>query len=58
MERADKKKRLQAAQAKLDNPSFVSRAAPEVVQQQRDLAADLRAQIDAVEANLAGLRQA
>jgi valyl-tRNA synthetase len=56
-ELAEKKKHLQGVQAKLDNPSFVSRAAPEVVQQQRDLAADLRAQIAAIEANLAELRQ-
>jgi valyl-tRNA synthetase len=54
---ADKKKFLQGAQAKLNNPGFVSKAKPEAVQQQRDLVADLQAQIEALEANLADLRR-
>jgi valyl-tRNA synthetase len=54
---ADKTRHLQTVQAKLNNPAFVSRAAPEVVQQQRDLAADLTTQIASLEQHLAQLRQ-
>jgi valyl-tRNA synthetase len=53
---ADKKKYLQATQAKLANPAFVSRAAPEVVEQQREQAAELCSQIEAIESNLVELR--
>jgi valyl-tRNA synthetase len=54
---AEKRKYLQSAQAKLDNPKFVSGAPAEVVQQQRDLVADLQGQIAAIEENLRELRQ-
>src|SRR5262249_15201988 len=42
---AELRKRLQGALAKLQNESFVSKAPPEVVQQQRELVADLENQI-------------
>jgi valyl-tRNA synthetase len=54
---AEKRKHLQAARAKLDNASFRDRAPPEVVQQQRDLVADLENQVKALEENLRDLRQ-
>ena len=54
---AEKRKHLQAAQAKLGNASFVQRAPPDVVQQQRDLVADLQKQIVAIEENLRELSQ-
>jgi valyl-tRNA synthetase len=54
---AQLKKHLQATQAKLGNPSFVDRAPPEVVQQQRDQVAELEKQIQVIEANLLELRQ-
>jgi valyl-tRNA synthetase len=54
---AEKRKHLQAALAKLENAGFVARAPAEVVQQQRDLVADLQGQIAAMEASLAELRQ-
>jgi valyl-tRNA synthetase len=54
---AEKRRHLEASQAKLDNPNFASRAKPEVVQQQRDLVTDLEGQIRALECNLADLRQ-
>jgi valyl-tRNA synthetase len=50
-------KRLQAAEAKLQSPSFVERAPAEVVQQQRDLVADLRRQLAVIEENLRDLRE-
>jgi valyl-tRNA synthetase len=56
-QKAEKLKHLQAAQAKLGNASFVERAPADVVQQQRDLVADLQAQIQAIEANLKELSQ-
>ncbi len=52
---ADKKKQLDAVKAKLANEKFVSGAPPEVVQQQRELVADLEAQIRALEENLGDL---
>ncbi|HXG13264.1 MAG TPA: valine--tRNA ligase, partial [Gemmataceae bacterium] len=55
---AEKRKHLQGAQAKLENPNFREKAPAEVVQQQRDLVADLQNQIRAIEANLRELRQA
>ena len=55
---AEKKKHLQAAQAKLANASFVDKAPAEVVQQQRDLVSDLQAQIRVLEENLRELKQA
>jgi valyl-tRNA synthetase len=57
-QRAEKQKHLQATKAKLANPSFVDKAPPEVVQQQRDLVAELEKQIQVIEANLRELRQA
>jgi valyl-tRNA synthetase len=55
---AEKQKHLQGTQAKLNNANFVAKASPEVVQQQRDLAAELRKQIQSIESNLKELRQA
>ncbi len=55
---AEKRKHLQGIRAKLDNPSFVGRAPAEVVQQQRELAADLEKQIRTMEDMLRELRQA
>jgi len=54
---AEKRKHLQAARAKLQNANFTDKAPPEVVQQQRDLVADLENQIQALEANLRELQQ-
>ncbi len=54
---AEKRKHLQGTQAKLNNAGFVSKAPPEVVQQQKELVADLENQIRTLEANLAELRQ-
>jgi valyl-tRNA synthetase len=54
---AERRKLLQGAEAKLQNENFVSKAPPEVVQQQRDLVADLQNQIRALEENLRDLRQ-
>jgi valyl-tRNA synthetase len=56
-QRADKVRHLEGARAKLGNGSFVDRAPPEVVQQQRDLVAELQSQIQAIEDNLKDLRQ-
>jgi valyl-tRNA synthetase len=53
---AEKRKHLQATRAKLQNESFVSKAPPEVVQQQRDLVTDLENQIQVLESNLRELR--
>jgi valyl-tRNA synthetase len=55
-QRAEKKKHLAATQAKLGNASFVERAPAEVVQQQRELVADLEQQIRAIEMNLEELK--
>src|SRR6185437_5660873 len=46
---AEKLKHLQAARAKLGNTKFVENAPADVVQQQRDLVADLQNQIKAIE---------
>jgi valyl-tRNA synthetase len=54
---AEKAKHLQAARAKLDNAGFVARAPAEVVQQQRDMIADVQLQIQTMEASLKELRQ-
>jgi valyl-tRNA synthetase len=54
---AEKQKHLQSARAKLANPNFVDKAPADVVQQQRDLVADLEKQIQVIEANLRELRQ-
>ena len=52
----EKQKALAATKAKLGNEKFVSGAPPEVVQQQRELVADLEKQIAAMDENLADLR--
>jgi valyl-tRNA synthetase len=54
---AEKQKFLQSTQAKLANPSFVDKAPPEVVQQQRDQTAELEKQIQVIKLNLDELRQ-
>jgi valyl-tRNA synthetase len=54
---AEKQKHLQSTLAKLNNAGFVAKAAAEVVQQQHDLAEDLKKQIAALEAALNELRQ-
>jgi valyl-tRNA synthetase len=54
---AEKQKLLQAARAKLANANFVERAPADVVQQQRDLVADLQAQIRTIEENLQELHE-
>ncbi len=54
----EKTKHLQATRAKLGNASFVEKAPPEVVQQQRDFVKDVESQIQAIEENLKELRQA
>ena len=53
---AEKKKHLQAAQAKLDNPNFRDKAPGEVVAQQRAQVEELQKQIEAMETNLRELR--
>lgn len=53
---AEKQKFLQAARAKLDNKSFTDKAPAEVVQQQRDLVADLELQIQTIQDNLRDLQ--
>jgi valyl-tRNA synthetase len=53
---ADKRRQLQGTQGKLANESFVSKAPPEVVQQQRDLVIDLQNQVRTLEENLQALR--
>jgi valyl-tRNA synthetase len=54
----ERRKQLDATRAKLANPSFADKAPAEVVQQQRDLAADLETQIRAMEENLKDLQEA
>jgi valyl-tRNA synthetase len=54
---AEKTKHLQASQAKLENAGFIGRAPADVVQQQRELVADLQSQIRTFEASLLELRQ-
>ena len=49
---AEKRKFLQGIEAKLANASFVSSAPAEVVQQQRDKAAEAKKQIEIIEANI------
>jgi valyl-tRNA synthetase len=56
-QREDKRKFLQGLQAKLANINFTSKAPQEVVQEQRDRAADAEKQIQAIEENLRELRQ-
>jgi valyl-tRNA synthetase len=54
---AEKRKHLQAAQDKLENQSFINKAPADVVQQQRDLVADLQNQLRALEEHLRELQQ-
>jgi valyl-tRNA synthetase len=49
---AEKKKHLQGALAKLDNPNFVNKAPAEVVQQLREQVEELKKQIAALETNM------
>jgi valyl-tRNA synthetase len=52
----DKQKALQAAITKLNNDKFIASAPPEVVQQQRELAADIEKQIATLQENLQDLQ--
>ena len=52
---ADKQKQLAGKRAKLTNEKFVANAPPEVVQLEREAAADLEKQLVALGANLAEL---
>ena len=54
---AEKRKFFQATQAKLNNANFVKNAPAEVVQQQREVLADLQKQIQVLEGNLRELQQ-
>jgi valyl-tRNA synthetase len=53
----EKEKHLAATRSKLANEGFVSRAPADVVRQQRELAADLEAQIQTLHGNIASLTQ-
>jgi valyl-tRNA synthetase len=53
----EKRKHLQATQAKLANPNFVDKAPAEVVQQQREQVAEMVKQIEALELNRKELEQ-
>jgi valyl-tRNA synthetase len=54
-QRVEKAKSLEAAKAKLANPGFLARAQPEVVQQTKDLVADLEAQLKVIDQTLLDL---
>jgi valyl-tRNA synthetase len=54
---AEKQKHLQGILAKLTNNSFVAKAPADVVQQQREMMAELQRQIEAIEFNLRELRR-
>jgi valyl-tRNA synthetase len=54
---AEKRRFLEAAQAKLNNDNFVKNAPAAVVQQQQEQVAELQNQIKAIEENLRDLRQ-
>jgi valyl-tRNA synthetase len=51
-DRENKEKQIKSIDGKLSNASFVDKAPPEVVQQQRDKLAELREQLAAIEAAL------
>ena len=55
---AEKRKHLQGTEAKLGNASFVAKAPPEVVQQQREQVTELQGQIKMMEENLRELQGA
>jgi valyl-tRNA synthetase len=55
--RADLEKRLAGVKSKLTSPAFVDKAPADVVQQQRDLQAEIETQLTAVDAVLADLKQ-
>jgi valyl-tRNA synthetase len=55
-QRGEKKKQLETMQKKLANPDFVARAPKEVVEQQRESAADLENQIQILEATIRDLK--
>ena len=55
---AEKRKLLDVTKGKLSNERFVSRAPAEVVQQQKELVADLENQLHVIEGNIAELRAA
>jgi valyl-tRNA synthetase len=54
---AEKQKHLQGIHAKLANDSFVNKAPADVVQQQREMMAELQNQIKAIDETLNELRQ-
>jgi valyl-tRNA synthetase len=54
---AERRKHLQGARAKLNNPNFVEKAPADVVQQQHEQVAELEGQIKVIEENLKDLRQ-
>src|SRR5207249_806204 len=56
-QKVQKQTQLQNAQAKLNNSNFVAKAAPEVVQQQRDLLMDLQEQLSVLENSLQELKK-
>jgi valyl-tRNA synthetase len=53
----EKRKSLQTAQGKLENPNFVAKAPADVIQQQKDLAVNVQEQIETIEKNLMELRR-
>jgi valyl-tRNA synthetase len=53
----EKKKYLQSTEAKLNRSSFVDKAPPNIVQQQKELVLTLKEQIKVIEANLRELQQ-
>jgi len=57
-QKTEKGKHLQGSRAKLENANFVKNAPQDVVQQQRDLVADLEKQLAVIEENLRELQQA
>jgi valyl-tRNA synthetase len=54
---AEKKKQLSGIESKLKNEGFLSRATPEVVQEQRDSLVEVQRQIAVIEMNLTDLQQ-
>ena len=54
-QREDLTRRIEAGEKKLSNPKFVERAPAEVVEGERTRLADLKAQLDLLEKNLAEL---